>query len=211
MTDLLIYSGYSILLINLILYSFSFFQKEKANVFFVCYLAFAFLMQISMETLFHLKMNNLFLVNTFFIGQMILLGLFYHSILKIKIQKQFLKVSLILALFVLMIQFINTPQEFLKFNLFEITLTSLLIVVFALMHFYNMLTENKAYYYVSMGIIIYLLSSTVLFIIGNLTSTLNNDVKYLSWMVNAFLNVIYYLFILFEWKVSFSPKRNLQS
>ncbi|MFC4394391.1 hypothetical protein [Flavobacterium quisquiliarum] len=95
--------------------------------------------------------------------------------------------------------------------MFEITLTSLLIVVFALMHFYNMLTENKAYYYVSMGIIIYLLSSTVLFIIGNLTSTLNNDVKYLSWMVNAFLNVIYYLFILFEWKVSFSPKRNLQS
>src|SRR6218665_12490 len=187
MADFLIYSGYLILLIDLILYTYSFFRKEKANVFFVGYLAFAFLMQMSMETLFHFKMNNLFLVNTFFIGQMVLLGLFYHSILKIRIQKKFVKVSLILALLVLTIQFINTPQEFLKFNLFEITLTSLLIVVFALMHFYNMLTEHKTYYYASMGVIIYLLSSTVLFIIGNLTSTLNNDVKYLSWMFNAFL------------------------
>ncbi|WP_240622634.1 hypothetical protein [Flavobacterium crocinum] len=163
-----------------------------------------------METLWYLNMNNLFLVNIFFIGQMILLGLFYYSISKINVQKKFVKISLVLALAVLTIQFVNTPKEFLKFNLFEITLTSLLIVVFALIHFYNMLTENKTYYYASMGIIIYLLSSTVLFIIGNLTSTLNSDVKYISWMVNAFLNVVYYLFILYEWKVSFSPKRSLQ-
>ncbi|UPZ15787.1 hypothetical protein [Flavobacterium humidisoli] len=151
-------------------------------------------------------MNNLFLVNSFFIGQMILLGLFYNSILKVKIQKRFVKVSLILGLLVLITQFINAPQEFLKFNLFEITLTSLLIVVFALLHFYNMLTENKTYYYVNIGIILYLLSSTVLFIIGNLTSVLNNEVKYLSWQLNAFLNIIYYLFIFYEWKVSFSKK-----
>jgi hypothetical protein len=145
-------------------------------------------------------------VNSFFIGQMILLGLFYNSILKVKIQKRFVKVSLILSLLVLITQFINSPQEFLKFNLFEITLTSLLIVVFALLHFYNMLTENKTYYYVNIGIILYLLSSTVLFIIGNLTSVLNNEVKYLSWQLNAFLNIIYYLFIFYEWKVSFSKK-----
>lgn len=211
MDDFLIYSGYLILLINLIFYSYSFFRKEKANVFFITYLAFIFIIQISMEILYYLKMNNLFLVNSFFIGQMLFLGLFYNSILKIKRQKQFVKISLVLALLVLIVQFINAPQEFLKFNLFEITLTSLLIVVFALLHFYNMLTENKKYYYVNMGIMLYLLSSTVLFIIGNLTSVLNNEVKYLSWQLNAFLNIVYYLFILFEWKVSFSKKASLQN
>ncbi|MDP5202425.1 hypothetical protein [Flavobacterium sp. DG2-3] len=206
MDDFLIYSGYLILLIDLILYSFSFFRKEKANVFLVSYLAFIFFIQISMEVLYSLKMNNLFLVNSFFIGQMILLSLFYHSILNVKAQKQFVKIWLIIALLALTIQFVNAPKEFLKFNLFEITLTSLSIVVFALLHFYNMLTENKTYYYVNMGIILYLLSSTVLFIIGNLTSVLNTEVKYLSWQLNAFLNVVYYLFILYEWKVSFSKK-----
>lgn len=211
MVDLLIYSSYLILLINLILYSYSFFRKEKANVFFVSYLAFSTLIQFSMEIIYHLKLNNLFLVNIFFVGQMILLGLFYNSLFQLKAQKIFVKATLIIALLILGIQFIMDSNQFLKFNLFEITLTSLLIVVFALLHFYNMLTENKRYYYVSIGIVFYLLASTVLFLIGNLSTGLSTDLKYLSWQLNAFLLIVYYLFILYEWKVSFLKKESLQS
>ncbi|TDO68797.1 hypothetical protein EV143_11918 [Flavobacterium chryseum] len=209
MDDFLIYSGYLILLLNLILYSYSFFRKGEANVFFVSYLAFAFVMQFSMELMYHLRMNNLFVVNIFFIGQMILLGLFYNSLLEIKSQKIFVKTSLAIALLVLVIQFVMDSSEFLKFNLFEITLTSLLIVVFALIHFYNMLTESKKFYYVSIGLVFYLLASTVLFLIGNLSSGLSNEVKYLTWMLNAFLILIYQLFILYEWIKSFSKRTSL--
>ncbi|MET0946461.1 MAG: hypothetical protein ABWY22_13700, partial [Flavobacterium sp.] len=83
-----------------------------------------------------------------------------------------MKVSLIVALLILAVQLTVDSSQFLKFNLFEITLTSLLIVVFALLHLYNMLTESKIYYYISVGIIIYSLASTVLFLIGNLSSGL---------------------------------------
>lgn len=210
MTDFLIYSSYLILLINLILYSYSFFRKEKANVFFVSYLAFSFVLQISMEVIYFLGLNNLFLVNIFFIGQMILLGLFYNSLFYLKAQKTFVKTTLVTALAILSIQFITDSSQFLKFNLFEITLTSLLIVVFALLHFYNMLTENKKYYYVSIGIVFYLLASTVLFLVGNLSSGLSNDLKFLSWQLNAFLLIIYYLIILFEWIKSFSKIKFLK-
>ncbi|KUJ61723.1 hypothetical protein AR687_10910 [Flavobacteriaceae bacterium CRH] len=209
MDDFLIYSGYLILLLNLILYSYSFFRKGKANVFFVSYLAFTFLMQFSMELMYHLSMNNLFAVNIFFIGQFILLGLFYNSLSQIKNQKIFIKISLFTALSSLAVQFIIDSSEFFKFNLFEITLTSLLIVVFALLHFYNMLTENKIFYYVSIGLVFYLLASTVLFLIGNLSSGLSNEVKYVTWMLNAFLILIYQFFILYEWKQSFSKKNSL--
>lgn len=209
MDDFLIYSGYLILLLNLILYSYSFFRKGEANVFFVSYLAFAFVMQFSMELMYHLRLNNLFVVNIFFIGQMILLGLFYNSLLEIKSQKIFVKTSLAIALLVLVIQFVMDSSEFLKFNLFEITLTSLLIVVFALIHFYNMLTESKKFYYVSIGLVFYLLASTVLFLIGNLSSGLSTEVKYLTWMLNAFLILIYQLFILYEWIKSFSKRTSL--
>lgn len=211
MADFLIYSSYLILLINLVLYTFSFFQKEKANVFFVSYLAFSTVLQFSMELVYHLGMNNLFLVNIFFIGQMIILGLFYNSLFYNKAQKIFVKVSLLIALLILLVQFLMDSSQFLKFNLFEITLTSLLIVVFALLHFYNMLTENKKYYYISMGIVFYLLASTVLFLIGNLSTGLSADLKYLSWQLNAFLLIVYYLIILFEWKVSFSKSTNLEN
>ncbi|MET3027519.1 hypothetical protein ABXT06_12620 [Flavobacterium sp. UW10123] len=211
MDDFLIYSSYLILLINLVLYTFSFFQEEKANVFFVSYLAFSTVLQFSMELVYHLGMNNLFLVNIFFIGQMIILGLFYNSLFCNKAQKIFVKTSLLIALLILFVQFVMDSSQFLKFNLFEITLTSLLIVVFALLHFYNMLTENKKYYYISMGIVFYLLASTVLFLIGNLSTGLSADLKYLSWQLNAFLLIVYYLIILFEWKVSFSKNASLQN
>ncbi len=204
--DFLIYSGYLILLLNLILYSYSFFRKGKANVFFVSYLAFSFLMQLSMELMYIFRMNNLFVVNIFFIGQMILLGLFYNSLMILKSQKIFVKTSLIIALSLLTAQYVLDPAEFLKFNLFEIILTSLLIVVYALVHFYNMLTESKQYYYVNVGVICYLLASTVLFLIGNLSLELSNDLKYLSWMLNAFLVFVYQLFILYEGIQSFYKK-----
>ncbi|WP_264534798.1 hypothetical protein [Flavobacterium sp. N1736] len=206
MDDFLIYSGYLILSLNLILYTYSFFRKEKANVFFVSYLAFAFLMQFSMEVMYFLRMNNLFAVNIFFIGQMVLLALFYKSLLVIKSQKIFVTTSLFVALLILTIQLMMDSSQFLKFNLFEITLTSLLIVIFALLHLYNMLTENKEFYYVSIGLIFYLLASTVLFLIGNLSSELSNDLKYLTWILNAFLLLVYQFFILYDWIKSFSKK-----
>jgi hypothetical protein len=211
MIDFLIYSGYLFLLINLILYTYSFFHKEKANVFFICYLFFAFIMQFSMEWMYHLKLDNLFVINIFVIGQMILLSLFYASILKLKSQKKIVKWSLCFALLILIIQFFIDYKQFLKFNLFEITLTSLLIVVFALLHFYNMLTEPKTYYYITIAIIFFMLGSTILYLVGNLTLSLSNDVKYLSWTFNAFLFLIYQLVILYEWKVSFSKKSVLKT
>lgn len=209
MDDFLIYSGYLILLLNLILYSYSFFRKGKANVFFVAYLAFAFLMQFSMEIMYFLRMKNQFVINIFFAGQMILLGLFYNSLLQIKNQKIFVQTTLAVSLLIFGFQLVLDPYQFVKLNLFEIILTSLLLVVYALIHLYNMLTDNKRYYYVSFGFVMYLLSSTVLFLVGNLSSGLSNDVKFLTWILNAFLILVLQFFILYEWIKSFSAKASL--
>ncbi|MBL0739149.1 hypothetical protein JI750_19820 [Flavobacterium sp. GN10] len=204
MFDFFIYLGYFVLTIDLILYTYSFFRKKKANVFFVSYLAFSFVMQFSMEVMYHLRMNNLFLVNIFIIGQMILLGLFYKSIFNLKRQKNFVLISIVVALLILAVQFIIDWNQFLRFNLFEITLTSLLVVIFALIHFYNMLTESKEYYYISIAVVFYLLTSTVLFLIGNLTHNLSKEFKFLSWQLNSILLVMYYGFILYDWKKNLS-------
>lgn len=162
-----------------------------------------------MEILYMMKMKNLFAVNIFFIGQLILLALFYNSLYRIKIQKISIIVTLIIALLILGIQFIIDPGEFLNFNLLAINLTSSLIVVYALTHLYNMLTEGKKFYYFSIGLVLYLLASTVLFLIGNVSVGLSNDLKYLSWMLNAFLVVVYQFFILYEWIKSFSKETSL--
>ncbi|WP_427875024.1 hypothetical protein [Flavobacterium sp. MMS24-S5] len=206
MNNFLIYGTYLVLLLNLVAYSFSFFRKGEANVFFVSYLAFCCLMQYSMELLYQLGMTNLIIVNIYFIGQMILLGIFYNSLIKVRSQKIFIKTSLAIALLVLAIQFYRTPSEFLKFNLFEITITNLLIVIFALFHVYNMLTGDKIYYYTTIGLVFYLLASTVFYLIGNLSIGLSDDLKLLTWMINNFLILGLQFFILYDWIKNFSKK-----
>ncbi|MFW0738991.1 hypothetical protein [Flavobacterium sp. T12S277] len=164
-----------------------------------------------MELLYRFQIENLFLVNVYFIGQMVLLGLFYKSILGIKRQKVFVNWSLALMLLILVVQCLIKPDQFFKFNLFVITATSLLSVVYALLHFYNMLTDDRQYYYFTVGLSSYLLVSTVLFIVGNLTLGLSDDLKYFTWRLNAFFVLLYYLFILYEWKVSFNPKKKINN
>ncbi|WP_264544758.1 MULTISPECIES: hypothetical protein [Flavobacterium] len=93
-----------------------------------------------------------------------------------------------------------------KFNLFEIFITSFLIVTYATFHLYNLLNEEKEFYYVNLGILIYLFGSTVLFLGGNLAAMLSSKYNDVPWILNAFLYIIYQLFILYEWKKSFSKK-----
>jgi hypothetical protein len=163
-------------------------------------------MQFSMEMLYRLKITNLLLVNVFFIGQFILLGLFFKSLFIVKNQKRYLLWSLLSGLLLIIIESIYNYNLFFEFNLFEIILTSLLLVSYAVMHLYNQLTTEKVYYYITIGVIIYMLSSTVLFLVGNLTNDLSDEFKYLSWQLNAFLFIVLQLFYLYEWKVSFYKK-----
>lgn len=159
-----------------------------------------------MEMLYWFKITNLLLVNVFFIGQFILLGLFFKSLFIIKNQKKYLLWSLLSGLLLIIIESIYNYNLFFEFNLFEIILTSLLLVSYALMHLYNQLTAEKVCYYITIGVIIYMLSSTVLFLVGNLTNDLSDEFKYLSWQLNAFLFIVLQLFYLYEWKVSFYKK-----
>lgn len=202
----LINFGYVIIVLNLILYSISFFRTGKVNGYFMLYLYFAFFMNLLMGFLRLLHHSNLIVMNLFFIGDLIIVGLFYVSILKRKKQKTVIKSCIVLTLFALLIQLVMDPSQLFKFNLFEITLASLILVGFALVHLYNMLTEKKEYYYFTIAVILYMTSSTILYLIGNLTINLSENYKFISWGINAFLIIIYQLLILYEWKVSFAKK-----
>ncbi|WP_230155601.1 hypothetical protein [Flavobacterium sp. CECT 9288] len=159
-----------------------------------------------MEILVLQSIDNLYLVHAYFIGQFLCLGFFYKSLMMTKTQVSVIKYTMIVGSMLLLLDYCFYPEQFFKFNLFEIALTSLLIVLYAVMHLYNMLLENKQYYYLTIGIIIYLLASTVLFFVGNLTIGLSNAVKFLTWTVNSFLVILFQLLIFVEWKKSFSKK-----
>jgi hypothetical protein len=206
MIQILVYIGYVILLINLLLFCKRLSNKAAPYKIYTIYLGIIFVIQIIGSILTSLKINNLFLSHFYFIGQFIILSFFYLSLLKGTYQKKVIKIGLFLVLSILIIQYSIAPNLFFKFNLFEIFLTSFLIIIYATLHFYNMLNDRKAFYYINIGILMYLSGSTILFFVGNLMTSISPQYNKIPWILNAFFYIIYQLFVLFEWKKSFSKE-----
>ncbi len=198
--------GYLILFFNLILFIKGFANQGKAYKIFTWYLGVVFTIQIISNIFMRMNTNNLFLSHFYFIGQFILLSFFYITVLKEEFQKKLVKAGLVIGLLALSIQYAYDTSLFFKFNLFEIFITSFLLIIYATIHFYNMLNEKKEFYYVNVGLLIYLLGSTILFFVGNLTAVLSPKMSLFTWILNALLIIINQFFILIEWKKSFYKK-----
>lgn len=206
MLDLFIKIGYLVLGLNFVVFAMCFSNQGKAFRIFTVYIAVIGVIQIASRVLSSLGMGNLFLSHFYFIAQFIILSFFYLELLKEKYQRKIIKLTLILVLSFLGIQYAINPKLFFEFNLFEIFITSFSIIIFSAFHFYNMLNEKKEFYYINMGILLYLFGSTILFLVGNLTVTLSRELTKIPWILNALFYVFYQLFVLYEWKKSFSKK-----
>lgn len=170
---------------------------------FTFYLFVILCIQILASYLKNLGINNLYLSHYYFILQFLLLSYFYYQVLENDFQKKIIKITVPLCLLILGIQYWCNFELFYKFNLFEIFITSFLLIIFAMFHFYNILNEKRIYYYINSGVFIYLFGSTFLFITGNLINTLTNDFRNIIWILNGLLYIIYQIYIFIELKQSF--------
>lgn len=206
MLNILIYTGLFVLFLNFILFTRYFSTQDKVFKVFTGYLGMVLVIQIISNLLSKFNINNLYLSHFYFVGQFIMLSFFYKILLKTAYQKKIVAVGLFAGLAVIGIQYVLDPGLFFKFNLFEIFITSFLIISYATLYFYNILNEKKAYYYINIGILLYLFGSTILFIVGNLTNKLSAEYTKVPWILNSGLYIVYQLLILLEWKKSFSRK-----
>jgi hypothetical protein len=198
--------GYFLLFVNLVLFSIRLSTRGKANKIFMVYLLVILVIQLISAYLSSLRIYNLFLSHFYFVGQFILLSLFYKSLFKNHLQKKIINIGFVCCVIILGIQYGFEPNLFFSFNLFEIFIASLLLIVYGVFHFYNMLTDKKEFYYINMGVLLYLFGSTILFLVGNIIVNMSGNWSKISWLTNSFLYVIYQLFIMFEWYKSFSKK-----
>ncbi len=195
--------GYLLLLLNAILFSIAFFRREKGYRIFAIYLWTICLIQIVSKILHFIKFNNLFLSHFYFITQFILLSFFYLNLNFNNFQRRIVKIGFVFCLIALTIQYTTNPNVFFEFNLFEIFITSFLLIVYATFYLYNLLNIKKEFYYINFGILTYLFGSTVLFLAGNLVAKMKPEFNDVPWILNSILYVFYQILILLEFKVSF--------
>lgn len=188
-----------ILAINTVLFFKVFFPRKKTFKIFSYYLLFILAIQVVSFVLWYLKKDNLYLSHFYFIIQFIILSLFYINLFNSRKQKILVKIISLLVLSILVIQYMNTPELYYKFNLLEIVLTSLSLVSFSVLHFYNSLTEKMEFTYVNSGIFIYLISSTLIFCSGNFTNAYDSSLDKILWLFNSILFVVYQILIFMEW------------
>ena len=158
-----------------------------------------FAVQMAATILVKLHINNLFLSHFYFTLQFIILSLFYYQLLKENYQKKIIIFNLIVCLTILSIQYALDWSLFYRFSLLEIFITSLPIIIYATFHLYNLLNEKRKFYYINIGLLIYLFGSTIVFLTANLLISLDNKMPFrYIFDLNVYLYVVYQLFILYE-------------
>lgn len=203
--NIIVYCANFILVINTLLF-FKSYRKNSVAFKIICfYLLSCVIIQSIAEYLFSIRKDNLFLSHYYFLSQFLLLSFFYKSILKSQIKKKVINVFLVIIPFLIVLLYAIHPEDYFRFNLIEVIITSLPIVFYSILYFSEVLNSSKTFVYLNSGVFMYLISSTFLFSVGNFinSSTSENDIKRYVWILNGFLYLVYQLLIFVEWYKNF--------
>jgi hypothetical protein len=154
--------------------------------------------------------NNLFLSHFYFNFQFLFLSFFFYQLFKSALLKKVVVFVLILVYSFLAIQYYQKPHIFWEFNIPEILSISFILIGYSLIHLYNTLGEKKLYYYFCIGLIMYLLCSSIIFMSGKFELVFSQDPYVDIWIFNSLFYILYQIFIFKEWKMIKSSTTNEQ-
>ncbi len=192
---------------TLFIYSYKKNHRNLSFRLFSIYLIMSLIVNLSVFILAQFKIHNLYFSHYYFILQFILLSLFYRTLFS-KNQRRIVLIVLGVVLCLLVIQYALWPELYFKFNTTEIFLTCFPIVVYSMIHLYNSLNNSPKYMYINAGILIYLTTSTLIFILGDYLSGISNAAVKNIWFINAVLYVTYLVLIFIEWWKNFRVIKN---
>ncbi len=195
--------GLFFLLVNSIRFYRTRKNKDVRYIIIMIYLIFLFVQELLCNIIgFCYPGSNFFLSHYYFIFQFVALSIFFYSLFSNLLLKRVILSFLILVLILLAIQYSRTPDLYWRFNLFEIGITSMLLIVYALIFLIeNFKTAKHNYLYFCNGLIIYLASSLSIFLSGNTDWVIFTEPFVLDlWFFNSLFYILYQFLIYKEWK-----------
>jgi hypothetical protein len=144
--------------------------------------------------------SNFFISHFQFNFQFIIITLFFLQLFKGngKIRSVLAVFSSIVLLLILM-SYVIKPSLFWEFNLFEIGITSLTILVYVIFYFYTTFDKVRVdYHYFFGGLSIYLLSSSLIFLTGNVEWVLWDKPFIDIWVFNSLFYILFQFFVMKE-------------
>ncbi len=202
--------GYFFLAINTLSFIISYTKKDKALKYFIMYLILCCTIQYYSSYLSNLNEHNLFLSHYFFIGQFILLSLFFSTFYKLKKYKNLNRFLIVAVALSLITYLIKKPKIYVKWSELEIAITSIPLIIYSFYFFIKKIDSNtnKKYIYFNSGFFVYTLCSTLIFTLGNIGS---KEVKFYVWLFNSILYLFFQIAIFVEWYQNFRKPLNFKS
>lgn len=180
-------------------YFISFIRNNRAYKIFTIYLLLIAFIQLGSYYVGRgwLNRNNLYYSHYYFIIQFILLSFFYYELLK----SFFIKLVLIMVLLFICFQFIDDPTIYFRYNQLGMSVTQTILVFYSIIYFYKSLNDKRDFIICNIGLLVYLLPSTLIFASGNLVLDLDFSIetKRILINVNRFLSLIFEILIFVEW------------
>lgn len=194
--------GLLFLFLNSVLFVVSRKGKNKVYQYVTLYLLVQFIIELSCNVIGILKPNeNFFISHYAFVIQFVLLSLFFKQVFKNAFLKKLVLLNSIVVLLILSFQYYRNPNLYWSFNYFEIGITSILLVLYAVVYFYENLKETYNYFYFCLGLVFYLTSSCLIFLTGNTELVFFTEPFYFDiWIFNSIFFILYQALIYQEWR-----------
>jgi hypothetical protein len=210
--QIIAYVGQAILLVNTFVYFKGYSKNGVTFKIFSVYLTAMLIIQIFTSLIFEIgrinihifsgRGNNLFLSHFYFILQFFFLSIFFFRLVKYRFQKKFILLTLILVFSLLVGYYVKYPKDYYSFNVFEIAVTSVPLIIYSLMVLIQKFEGSGRFLYITSGFFLYIVCSTLLFTTGNISA----DLKSVIWYLNNILYVAYQILIFIEWYKHFRKK-----
>ena len=192
-----------------LLYLIGFLKKGKAYKIFTIYLIGVLSIDFVSSHLYRwFRIYNVFMHHFYELFQFVILSYFYSLLLKTKQQLYTVYILLIVLPVFLLARYLFNPSLFFEYNLFETYLTTMPLIIYASMHLYNNLGEKSEFYFVNIGLLFYLFTSTFIFLLYKLITVFEFD-EFSDVMVdiNIILQYIKFGFFFYQLKLIYFNKK----
>lgn len=188
-----------------ILYIRGFTKFSKAFKYFTVYLVLIAIVQLSskLHKVFYEGESTIFFFFYFLLFQFLSLSMFYKELLKSK----FIKVITIVAVILFALQYILDPSLYIRYNIVAAIFSHLILVFYSILYLYHSLSQKKTdFVFINSTILIYMLSSSLIFASGNLVLDINISLSISETLVdiNRFLYLGFQIIIIIEWWKNYS-------
>jgi hypothetical protein len=191
-----------------LLYLIGFFKNGKAYKIFTIYIIGVLLMDFISSKLYSwFRIYNIFMNHFYDLFQFVILSYFYATLLKTKKQLFTVYILLIILPVFLLSRYVFNPQMFFEYSLLETYLTTMPLIIYSSMHLYNNLGEKSEFYFINVGLLFYLFTSTFIFLLYKLITVFKFD-EFNDIMIdiNIILQYIKFGFFFYQWKLIYFNK-----